>query len=465
MEHFIVEGQWWLPDRAGRRVPGTLTFNTDGLELVLCGPLREFEMPEGEVVRVGAPEWEVEPVVHGRSRDGRRFTLLEVGGANLRGPFQEVQEVHRPSMALAGCHTNADLFSEVWCDFDYLDAWADPPSITDEGDQREEVAVRLAKVELAHAEVRDVSVRLVSGVQGTSGGSRVDLLRWTSFAVTPPSSRPARELVDSCVRPLQDLLVFCVGRSVRLTSLRLMPIDLEDHREGSAEAFFSAVQPPASRTPTFADIESYTAPTILSLRRSPVAPDELVIRWFDLWSTYREVLTLLLSPLYAPFMYSEHGYSSTFQSAEALHDLVLPTRDVAKADHRQRVEAVIAALEAAKIDAATIEWVTRLVQARNDKPLGRKIEDLVKATGSVGDAVLAADPSFPATAAAARTGVAHGGAAKTLDSLGRYWYGQVLRWVVRARLLMDLLDDAEEAQRRVVQRTPFQHALKEIAAT
>lgn len=463
MEHFTAEGQWWLPDDPDRRVPGTLDFNADGLELVLYDALRKFEMPEDKVVGVAEPEWEVEPVLHGRARDGRDFTLLEVGGANLKGPFHEVKEVYRPAMALAGCHTGSDLFSEVWCDFDYLDAWADPPSITDD-DYRDEVTARLAKVEIAKAQVGDVSVRLVTGVQGTSGGSRVDLSRWTSFAGTPANPRPARELVNEFVRPLQDLLMFCIGRSVRLTSLRLMPIDLEDRREGSAEAFFNATQFPASRTPTFADIENYTAPTILSFRRSPVAPERLLIRWFELWSMHREALNLLLSPLYAPFMYSEHGFASTFQSAEALHDLVLATRDVGKAEHRQRVNDVLSVLNDAGLDDAAIDWASSVLQSKNDKPLWRKIEDLVKSTGAVGEAVLAADAAFGRTTAAARTGVSHGGATKTLDAVARYWYGQALRWVVRARLLMELLGDEDEAQRRVVSREPFRRCLKEIGA-
>ncbi len=463
VEHFTTEGQWWLPDQSDRRVPGTLTFNADGLELVLYAALREFEMLEDRVVDVAAPDWEVEPVLHGRARDGRDFTLLEVGGANLKAPFQEVTEVYRPAMALAGCHTRSDLFSEVWCDFDYLDAWADPPSITD-GDHRDDVSVRLASVDIAQVQVQEGLVRLVTGVQGTAGGVRVDLTRWTSFAVTPPDPRPAKDLVDSCVRPLQDLLMLCLGRSVRLTSLRLMPIDLQDRREGFAEAFFSAIQPPASRTPTFADIENYTAPTILSLRQAALAPEDLVRRWFHLWPRYREVVTLLHSPLYAPFMYSEHGFASTFQSAEALHDRVLPTRDVEKVEHRRRVDDVISALGKARVDEAVIEWASSVLRSKNDKPLWRKIEDLVKSTGAVGDAVLAAEPAFGRTTAAARTGVSHGGATRRLDAVARYWYGQALRWVVRTRLLMELLDDDEEAQRRVLSREPFRRCLKEIGA-
>ncbi len=122
MQHFTAEGQWWLPETPERRVPGTLTFDGDGLELVLYDALREFTMTEGEVVGVASPDWSVEPILHGRTRDGRDFTLFQAGGLNLRGPFDVTKEVYRPEMALGGCHTNLDDFIEVWCGFDYLDA-------------------------------------------------------------------------------------------------------------------------------------------------------------------------------------------------------------------------------------------------------------------------------------------------------------------------------------------------------
>jgi hypothetical protein len=465
MEHFVVDGQWWLPDDPGRRVPGTCTFNADGLELVLYAALREFEVPKGQVIGVATREWEVEPVVHGTTRDGHDFTLLQVGGAKLRGAWDDVREVYRPEIALDGCHTRCDLFAEVWCDFDYLQAWVDPPSIAVEGEDQDTVQVRVGRLDLVHTTVDDTTLRLVAGVKGSSGDSRVHLSRCTSFVATPGAPQSATALIDSYVRPLQDLLMFCLGRPVRLTSLRLLPTVLSDLREGTVAAFFSAVQSTQARAPKFADIASYTAPTVLSLRDSPIPTNELLRRWFDLWRGRREVLGLLLAPLYAPFMYGEHGYSSTFQSAEALHDLVLRTRDVAKPDHRHRLEAVVAALESAQIDAAVVDWASKVLRSRNDKPLGRKIEDLVAATGTVGEAVRAADPDFAATTAAARTGVSHGGATGALDSVGRFWYGQVLTWIVRAMLLMELLGDPDEAQRRVVERTPFQRSLKEIART
>lgn len=464
MEYFTVEGLWWVPDEGQRRVAGTLTFDAEGLELVLYDALREFGIPADEVVGVAAPEWEVKPFVHGMTRDGRRFTLFDVGGANLTGPFDVVEERYRPELALEGCHTSSNYFAEVWCGFDYLDAWAEPPSVTQDSDARDTVEVRMSAVEFTRAELNDTSLRLISGVEGESGDARVDLVRWTAFRVTPAAALALAEFLSGYVRALQDLLVFCVGRPVRLTSLRVLPTDLPDARQGTAAAFFNVVQPASSKTPTDADVTGYMAPTILLLQQAPISAEDLLNRWFALWETHREVLTLLLAPLYAPFIYGEHGFASTFQSAEALHDVLLPTRDVDRADHRQRLEVVVTALEAAEVDAGVVEWASNVLRSRNDKPLWRKIDDLVRSTGLVGDAVLNADPKFGSVTAAARTGVSHGGAGRPLNATARYWYAQTLRWIVRARLLMELFDDPEDAQRRVLRKTPFQRCMKEIAS-
>ncbi|MCU0271197.1 MAG: hypothetical protein MUF83_21515 [Acidimicrobiales bacterium] len=325
--------------------------------------------------------------------------------------------------------------------------------------------MRVKPVDLAEAAVPGARVRLVSGVEGSAGDDHVHLSRWTSFAVRPASSAGAQALIAEFVRPLQDLLVFSLGRSVRLTSLRLLPADLDDPRIGSCEAFFAAVQPPASPNRTFSDVDNYSSPTILSMRTSSLGLEALIPRWFDLWTTRRDVLTLLLAPLYAPFMFGEHGFASTFQSAELLHDDVLTTRDVSKPEHKHRVNEIVRVLEAGDIDPAAVEWASRVLTSRNDKPLARRIEDLIAATGPVGEAILDADPGIGGSSAAARAGVSHGGAAKVLNPTDRYWYGQVLRWVVRVHLLTELLGDATDAQHVVVERKAFRRALNEVRAS
>jgi hypothetical protein len=458
MQHFTVEGTWWLPSGPQRQVPGTLTFGDDGLELVLHDALRQFE-DEGQV-HADALEWKVEPVLHGRARDGQAYTLFDAGGANLTGPFDLVQETYRPETALAGCHTVVDKFAELWCGFDHLDAWSDPPSIVS-GDRRDSVEVRLGSVDLAQADVAGASVRLVSGANGTAGGERVDLTRWTRLRVDVSQPATVMALVDAYVRPLQDLAILCLGRSVRLSSLRLLPTDV-DPRQGTADVFFAAVQPPAGRAMKVTDVNGYTAPTIMTLHGDLLPVETLLSRWFDLWPHRRNVLMLLLAPLYAPFMYGEHGFASTFQSAEALHDLVISTRDKTKPDHRARVQAVVDVLEAADLDPATVTWASQVLGGRNDKRLATKIDDLVVSTGAVGAAILEADATFGARCATARTDVSHPRLEKALGPTDQNWYAQVLRWVVRTRLLMELVDDPEQVQNRVTSKVSFRRAVEAI---
>ncbi|MDP1792556.1 MAG: hypothetical protein Q8K63_00355, partial [Acidimicrobiales bacterium] len=226
MNHFSVEGTWWFPEEPSRRVPGTLTFYGDTPQLVLYDALRAFEMPAGQVAGVGTPAWEVEPFLHGRGRDGSDFTLVQVGGANLKGPFTEVRETYEVGLVLEGCHSLSDRFSEAWISFDYLEAWADPPPITsNSADDSDTIALHTDRVELLDTIIAKTRVRLVCGTEGTSGQTEVKMRRWTAFAVTPASPLTNTELLGSHVRPLQDLLMFCLGRPVAMTGLQLSPTD------------------------------------------------------------------------------------------------------------------------------------------------------------------------------------------------------------------------------------------------
>lgn len=166
---------------------------------------------------------------------------------------------------------------------------------------------------------------------------------------------------------------------------------------------------------------------------------------------------------YTAFMFSEHKYSSVFQSAEALASARgLSGREKSRAEHRSRVKDVVSAARAAGVDEDTIGWAKRILRDRNDKPLWKQIHDLVLSTGKIGQRVLEASPDFGPITAGARTGVSHGGALKKLDPVGRVWHGEVLRWVVRARILMDLGIPFEEVERRVLSRGAFNRTVDEI---
>ena len=462
MEYFTLEGTWWLPDSPDHCMPGALTFDADGLGLAVDGSLVPTVAVPGAVLRQEAPSWATTPVILGRARDGRRVTLLEAGGANLIGP-KISRTTYRVRFALVGVHTTADRFSEAWCEFDCLNAWTYPPSLVEDAGEADSLTVRFKSLDLAQAQIGEAKVRLVARVVGTAGGDIVDVKQRATFAVDVPPTG-AQSILREWVRPLQDLLMLTLGRSVRLTALHLRP-DGADQDDDLAEVSFEAIQPTTGRAPDWTTVASYTAPTLVQFNDSPVPFGDLLPRWFRLRSDQLEVIVLLHGPYYAPFMFSEHRYASTFQSAEALADACdLSGREKTRAEHRARVTAIISTARTGGVDEESLGWAQRILQSRNDKPLWRQIQDLASSTGKIGNQILVACPTFGQITAGARTGVSHGGADGGLDAVGRQWHGEVLRWVIRAKLLMQLGVDASEVERRVLQRAGFQYALDQIRA-
>jgi len=407
VDYFALDGSWWLPDSPDHRVSGTLTFNAEGLALVAYGSLVPTVRVPNAVLEQTVPDWEETTVILGRSHGGEKVTLLGASGANFIGPH--VAESHyRVRLALTDVQVTVDAFTEVQCDFDCLTAWTEPPSISEPlDDSRSQFRLRFKNEELGIAQVSGAEVGLTATVVGRVGGNAANVKQEATFRLRlPPTS--SRDIINNWVRPLQDLLVLALGRAVRLTGLYMKP-EGADPDESFGRASFEAVQPAVGPPPDWSSIMSYTAPTLLTFRDSPVPFAELVPNWFHLRQELLEVLVLLHSEHYAKFMFNEHKYSAVFQSAEALVSARgLAGPDKSREDHRARVAGIVAAARAAGIDEEAVNWAERILRTSNGKPLSRQIHDLVSSTGEIGKRVLDASPDFGKITAAARVGVSHG---------------------------------------------------------
>jgi hypothetical protein len=282
----------------------------------------------------------------------------------------------------------------------------------------------------------------------------------------------SREAINNWIRPLMDLLTVCLGQAVRLTSLQLLPTPTEPHDVVAralfgdtrlVDAFFSAIQATAGKIPSSADLVTYTSPTLLTYRDSPIPFADLIPRWFTLRSELRDVFVLFTGPYHARFIFDEHRYSSVFQSAESLARSRFAGREKVPGEHAKRVNAIVAAAEGAGVDPEAVEWAGRVLQARNDKPLWQLIEGLAKSTGAVGNAILTARPDFSNLVASLRAGVSHPGLQRGLDYGERYWLADALRWIIRARTLLELGVTLPEVEQRVQRRGGFDHMLQQIA--
>jgi ApeA N-terminal domain 1 len=121
---------------------------------------------------------------------------------SLPVPFAaEVREPHTVSVACIGGHFGEDAFIEARAEFDWLDAWLDPPSILDDNvtGARDETVVRVGREE----------------------PSAIHLDRRSAVSIDLNEPQPWQTILDSWIRPFHDLLTISIGRPVRLTELRL----------------------------------------------------------------------------------------------------------------------------------------------------------------------------------------------------------------------------------------------------
>ncbi|MEU9426267.1 HEPN domain-containing protein [Streptomyces sp. NPDC048342] len=450
MEYFSVEGSWWVPERDTQAIPGTFTFDSGGLTLLLRGgSLEPSSASFGEPFAM--------PFIHGRTHDGQDVSLLNADGLAL-GAHGTVKEAdYRADLALLGCHASSDAFVQAETEFDYLDAWAAPPSIREDSGRNDLITVRPGLTELASAAVDGDNIQLISRVFGRWSDASVHLERSCAFSVDCAQPKQLQEILNLRIRPLHDLLTFTLGRPVRMTRFRLKLGDAGGAAAKMCDAYFSALQP--AKSSGIRAVKGANAPTLLTAASAPMNLTSLLERWFILWDEEQEELALLLAPDYAPFMYSVHKFLCAFQCAESLAKSKkrCGSRDLDKSVYKARKRAVEEAV--AGLDNETVAWVNRRLEG-NNKLLKDLIEEFVRSTGAVGNAVFEAAPDFATTVARARGGISHGGSrAEAAAPVDLHWLGEVLRWVIRARLLRELaLTDIEH---RVLEREPFRFALEQ----
>jgi len=452
MESFASSGQFWLPHTPDRRVHGDLVFDEAGIQLrlmtTLRGPVVISDRTSG-----GSTQWATEPVVHGRLHSGKEVTLLEAAGLAI--PVDIAQETWSARFVLTGGLVPDDLFSRVQVNFDYLLPWVRPAGILRGELMASTVVIDTARSTLAEATLPDGrTVRLLTGVTGRRSHDSVHLDQWCAFEVEGQPT-PLAEILNDWVRPLQDLLIVCLGLPVRLGDTHLGS-DLE------LRLFFEVVQAPATGSPPDHP-EAFSSPTLLTYSGSPVSFPTLMTEWFGLCERLPAAITLLCGPYYAPFIYSQHRYASIFQSAEAIAKAELDGRQKEKSEHRLRVEAVAEVLQASNLNEETVGWATRVLQGANHKPLRQLIEELIAATSEVGSQLLAAVPDLPQLAADARVGVSH-----PMDRrpgvLERHWIGEALVWVARVHLLAQLGVDMAELSQSVTAKPMFEQVVAELRA-
>ena len=465
MDPFEDGGVFWLPDAPDRVVSGHLRFDGEAFSLATDASLIRTNGPDEDGELFESREWIVVPVVLGRMREiGDATVLNAMGTPNPRARG----ESWSAAAALLGYHIADPVFSKVFFSFDVLVPWAKPPSLVEWDSDPRIGTINLKSVELDRATVGDVTVRLTADWQGQAGGDVLDVRRrcWLRLDVPPLN---LTEVLDQWVRPFQDLLVVLLGRPVRLTDLSVVPHvrqppEAGHGRETTVRVVIGGLVTAPSTAASWASLRNWGAPTMFVREDLPIAFGDLVTGWFEARRSLGEAVTLLCSPFYAPFMYSEHRYAAAFQSAESIARARFPGAERTRQQHRTRVRTIADAARAAAIPEEDIAWAEAVLMSKNNKTLRQLISELVDDAGRLGDKILEHDPDFARTAASARARVSHPGG-DDLSAEKSYWYAEVLLWLVRAGLAVAAGVPTEALAERVLRAGHFSQTVERLVPT
>lgn len=467
MEPFDDGGVFWLSNSPDYRVSANLNFDGEAFTLSTDASLVQPKIPAGQ----GDPrtiDRVVHPVVLGRMRRLGEVTLLNVNRVSRRGLDPNAREEWSACAALLGSHVGNPVFSRAAFSFDVLVSWANPPSLVN-WDSPAGDTIDLTRHELDRACVNESIVRLTADWAGEAGDDAVDVRRQCWLRVDLPSLGLS-DLLERWVGPLQDMLIILLGRPVRLTDLSVVPVGGPDETENGATGRSSSVRvvfgglmaAPGTKV-SWASLRNWGTPTMFVREDLPIGFGELVKGWFAARAEFSEAVALLCSPFYAPFMYSEQRYAAIFQSAEAAARLKYAGPERTKQKHRARVRAIVDAARAADVLDEDVGWAERVLRSRNDKTLAQLIGELLADIGVLGDKIIERDPEFAGTTASTRARVSHpGGQAVTTEQ--RYWYGEVLLWIMRARLATEAGLPLEGITAQILDRGHFTQTVEQIEA-
>lgn len=233
-EKETYEALWWLPEDEDNHVPGRLILYPErGIRLDLNGSFTDqLEMPDGNVGF---------PVVQGMQYSGAKFTLLSCDAIQQKTPIGSgfPKQQFAVDTALEGCLIGSPQeaqFERFFFQITHLKDWMrnvglERPEQTDDGfrvryDPNNASTVPELKAELQKDMISITSEPLWEGLPSSEGEVIIKIR--DHITVDPKDPIGPRELLDSWVAPLNDLLCLATTTPNSLIDLKARHPEWED---------------------------------------------------------------------------------------------------------------------------------------------------------------------------------------------------------------------------------------------
>jgi len=436
LDSLTIFGQWWLPENPERSVGGQLRWSVDGAaELSIAGGLADPDAGAG---------LDVDVVVHGRSDEGKRMTIL---GAYMRaGRTIGLSEEAIPTSQLwgfgtllVGAHVVGpdETYASASLVADHLEQWAafPPPTVVREPPYDK---VRLEMRFPDSLEALCDNDRVTLGVSHREHMSRnpavAEVVAEVELGFRPSESLTLSQIWRQFVTPMLFFLTIATGevsRTRRLTlSLRgdwpTSTVDVYDARwrsAGDKEASFWEFLIQRG------DIEDF---------------GDTICRWIRLYNRHPELLLAFFATPYAPAMYAEESFTRTVHSLEAWHraevdGTVFPV-DV--------FHGLIARVEATAANDAEREFLRVRLQHANSPTLKQRLDAMIELSPPSVRGLLAQMPKLTRKVVNTRNKYAHGlsNVAPVLSDLETVWATTTLTLLFYSLLLGELGFPHERAE-------------------
>jgi hypothetical protein len=370
------EGWWWRPEEPDRRVPGTLTFSQDELELRLLGTLQDPQ--PGPIGLDDLPR--ILGIARQRGESGMKVMTLEENAGGNPGFSSPgfMTATYTPRTVLVGAWYEPDeevVFDDVFVRYSDLDTWAGTSGFHQQLHPDDD-QVSFKRLDVSYippppieVEIDDQTTLGITWNWTWSGWRPVTvestILQQTAFRVSfEQGGNLARCL--SYVFQLRNFLSLGVGRPVRVLAIR------GRHR-----------QPPEQRPREAIDVEIlYRLIGTPPEARRELLPDEMLFNLGDAHPRLEEIVTGWfarqgqLGPVLDRYFYIVHGdgiareiqFESFVRALETHHRRTTDATEVSADVHSLRLSAV---LESAPSEHRS--WLERRLRYSNELDLATRL--------------------------------------------------------------------------------------------
>jgi ApeA N-terminal domain 1 len=370
-------GQWWIPGEAGTPWSGRLVFDPQlGLELTLAS-----------TGSAPFPFWDPAdiPVIQGFTVDGNRVTLTHCvqTRTNTHLPGGHTAD-YSASRAFVGAHfasPGAIAFDRMSFRLSDVGEWLGISGFESIRVPTTGFALKYEvpdDIDLADAPPFDVTVSFEAS--RTPGSQRARTLRelqieqreWINMSADAPV--PFDEL-NEVARQIRNFFCFVTRARVDFLDMRASAELPElDRLEGEPETtrqdvvvFYRphALIEPRTRTPSSRDM-------LFTFADAKPGAESPLSRWLVRRDLLGPVYDLFLVSLYQPRIFLELQFLSLAQAIESLHSRKFPHYELPKAEYRERVREVVAA-----VPTKLKRWVKQKLAGGNRATFRQSLEELL----------------------------------------------------------------------------------------